>query len=105
MKPIEGIKIQFTDEQLQHLKDRYLSGESTDSLSARYGISKCTTRRRLRALGVELRAPGKVLQVTDRVKAGAKAMREKGVKWRDIGKAFGINPSTLETAIRRSSKV
>lgn len=96
--------IVFTPQQLAQLKASYIAGESTDRLSARYGIAKCTVRRRLKAMGVTLRKPGRVLQATPEAIQKAATMRRAGHTWAEISKAVGVKSASIESAARRMAK-
>lgn len=96
--------IPFTDEQLQRLADLYRNGWSTRKLGARYGISACTVRRRLLAMGVTLRGQGKWHVVTDQVMAIARHMREVGAGWRVVHWATGVAPDSIMNAMRRERR-
>lgn len=93
--------IPFTEEQLQALADLYRAGHSTRKLSARYGISPCTVRRRLLALGVTLRGHAPIRSATVQVMEIAHRMRKEGRGWRSIAEATGVKADTIMGAMRR----
>lgn len=93
--------IPFTPEQLQALADMYRAGQSTRSLSRRYGISPTTVQRRLQSMGVELRGLGKPVVVTDEVLDAANRMRSIGTPWKSVEAATGVKSVAIRSAIRR----
>lgn len=92
--------IEFTPEQLQALADLYRAGWSTRKLAARYGISACTVRRRLLAMGVEIRARGG-LKVTDQVISVARHLLASGAGWRVVSWATSVQADSIMNAMRR----
>lgn len=97
--------IVFTDLQLQALVDLYVKEKwSTRRLAKRYGVSACTVRRRLMALGVDLRGRGQNNVVTAQVLAMSGHMRERGAGWRVINWATGVAPDSIMNAMRRKRK-
>ena len=96
--------ITFTPEQLQALADMYTAGQSTRKLAARYGISPCTVRRRLIAMGVTLRGKGGLI-VTEQVIAIARHMLSNGARWYAVSWATSIKAETIMGAIRRQRRM
>lgn len=93
--------IPFTDEQLKALADMYREGRSARSLSIIYGVSAETVRRRLEAMGVELRGRGGNHVVLPGVLEKAKQMRQEKKSWRAIVKETGVKSDTIMFAMRR----
>lgn len=96
--------IEFKPEQLQALADLYRAGRSTRWLEKRYGISACTVRRRLVAMGVTMRGRGQNNVVTDDVLAVAHRLRADGAGWRVVNWATSVMPDSIMNAMRRRRK-
>ncbi len=97
--------IPFTPEQMQKLAELYRDGRSPQKIGNLYGISAFTVRRRLVAMGVEIRGKGvQGYLVTVKVLATAKAMRDSGSRWKEVEAATGVKSDTLMLALRRERK-
>lgn len=100
-KFLEKCKIKFSAEQLQALAARYKAGETTEDLSEAYGICKCSIGRRLRAMGVPMRASGKAVKATTAIMTAATRLRAQGKTWPEIEERTGVSQHTIRRRLLR----
>lgn len=96
-----SVTIPFTQEQLETLAENYKSGWTLEKISQRYGISQSAVSRRLKSMGVEIRAQGRGWTITNDMMDRAIELRSKGTLWKDVEQAIGVAGTSLSMAIRR----
>ncbi|RIU26227.1 helix-turn-helix domain-containing protein [Mycobacteroides abscessus] len=76
---------------------RYESGETTQQIGNRYGISKARVATLLREEGVSVRRQG----LTDEQMAETAALYAEGKSLAWLGNHFDVSPMTVSAALRR----
>lgn len=100
--PKLNVRITFTPEQLDLMKSLYQVERWTLArLSERYGISESSVSRRLKDMGVTIRAQGRGWRITDEMMDKGMDLRSQGMPWRDVEKTVGVAWASLTMAINR----
>lgn len=95
--------IPFTHDQLEDMRISYINGESTDSISHRFGVEACGVRRRLTAMGVTLRPRGRKMEISEQELMDAVSKRQGGALIKDLAKEYSCNRETMARYLREAT--
>lgn len=94
--------VQYSDEQLRAMRDSYVGGKNIYQISLEYGIDAQAVRRRLLAMGADMRTRGKKPALSDKQCIELYRLRENGLTLTAAAERYGVTTKTICNTMHRA---